>query len=129
MKNLLIRTSIAIAALAAASAACAAEFVVPVDIKNVGGGWTDAVVLCTVQAQGGKLGSTNVPLVNGAFKGNVNVSVYVPSGELNAAGSWKCTLAVGVGNQIKFLTTGGGNGYNNQPGTAFKVEDTGIYVK
>jgi hypothetical protein len=69
-KKLLIRFFIIlIAALAVGSAASATDFVVSVEMKNVGADWSDA----------------KVALIDGAFKSNVNVTVVVSSVEVPLA--------------------------------------------
>lgn len=129
MKKLFIRTSI-IAALTVSSAAWAADFVVPVDMKNVGAGWTDVNVMCAVSGPGlpQKTAYTKTPLVNGAFKGNVNVTVVLTAAEVPLAKNWYCGLGVASANGG---ATVGGNGnqggYMNQPGTPYKGSDSGTY--
>ena len=101
MKNLLLRSSITlVSALAIANTAFAADFVVPVDMKNVGSGWTDASVLCAVSgpALAQKSGYAKAPLVNGAFKGNVTVTVVLTAAEVPLAKTWYCALNVASAN-------------------------------
>ena len=129
MNNLFIRTSI-IAALTVSGAAWAADFVVPVDMKNVGVPWTDANVSCSVSGPGlpQKTGYAKAPLVNGAFKGNVNVTVALTAAEVPLAKNWYCNLGVASANGGSSIG-GNGNqgGYMNQPGTPYKEHDNGAY--
>lgn len=132
MNNFLLRTSAAaFAALAVASATHAADFVVPVDMKNVGAGWTDASVSCSVSGPGlaQKTAYAKAPLVNGAFKGNINVTVVLTPAEVPLAKNWYCALGVASANGGSTLAGNGNNpgGYANQPGTPFKANDSGSY--
>ena len=132
MKNSHIRSfATTLAALAVASAACAADFVVPVDMKNVGASWTDASVSCHVSGPGlaQKTGYAKAALVNGAFKGNVNVTVVLTPAEVPLAKNWYCALGVAYAQGGSTLAGNGNNpgGYANQPGTPFKVNDSGTY--
>lgn len=131
MKNLFVRvTTITLAAWTMAGAAYAAEFVVPVDMKNVGASWTDANVSCSVSGPGlpQKTVYAKAPLVNGAFKGNVNVTVPLTPAEVPLAKSWYCSLGVAyAGGNSTLAGNGNAGGYANQPGTPFKVNDSGSY--
>jgi hypothetical protein len=130
MQNPLFRTSILIAALTVGSAAWAADFVVPVDMKNVGAGWTDANVSCTVSGPSlpQKTAYTKAALVNGAFKGTVNVTVPLTPAEVPLAKSWYCALGVASANGGASLSgNGNAGGYANQPGTPYKANDSGTY--
>lgn len=131
MQSPLFRTSILIAALTVGSAAWAADFVVPVDMKNVGAGWTHASVGCYVTGPGlaQKSGYAKGALVNGAFKGSLNVTVVLTPAEVPLAKNWYCDLNVASGNGGSALAGNGNNpgGYANQPGTPFKINDSGTY--
>ena len=131
-KPLLHRATIVLAATACltltlASMASAAEFVVPVDMKNVGATWTYGIVTCQVSGAGmqPKTGFANAPLVNGAFKGNVNVTVALAASDIPLAKSWYCSLAVGYpqGNSV----IGPNGSAPAAPGTPFKDHDNGNY--
>jgi len=131
-KQILLRSSITlIAALAVSSVALAADFVVPVDMKNVGAGWTDASVSCSISGPGlaQKTAYTKATLVNGAFKGNVNVTVVLTAAEVPLAKSWYCALNVANSSGGSTISGNGNNlgGYANQPGTPFKANDSGTY--
>lgn len=132
MKNLLLRSSITlVSALALVNTAFAADFVVPVDMKNVGSGWTDAGVSCVVSgpALAQKSGYAKAPLVNGAFKGNVNVTVVLTAAEVPLAKTWYCALNAATANGGSSISGNGSNlgGYANQPGTPYKDHDNGTY--
>ncbi|MES2951398.1 MAG: hypothetical protein V4858_22935 [Pseudomonadota bacterium] len=130
MKSFLIRSSFILATLTVASAACAADFVVPVDMKNVSPSWTDANVSCSVSGPGlpQKTAYTKAPLFNGAFKGNVNVTVVLTPAEVPLAKNWYCALGVAhSGRNSTLAGNGNAGGYANQPGTPFKANDSGNY--
>lgn len=132
MKKSHVRSlSITLAALACASATCAADFVVPVDMKNVGAGWTDASVSCHVSGPGlaQKTGYAKAALINGAFKGNLNVTVVLTPAEVPLAKNWYCALGVASAQGGSTISGNGNNigGYANQPGTPFKANDSGTY--
>ncbi len=131
-KKLLLRASITLfAALAVASTACAADFIVKVDMKNVGAGWTDANVGCHISGTGlaQKSGYTKAPLVNGAFNGPVKVTVVLTAAEVPLAKNWYCNLGVASSNGGSTIGGNGNNagGYQNQPGTPYKENDSGTY--
>lgn len=125
MKHLLFRSSL-IAAVSVCGTAWAADFVVPVDMKNVGPSWTHANVGCHVSGPGlaQKSAYAKAALVNGAYKGNVNLTVVLTPAEVPLAKNWYCNLGVAYASGSSTI---GPNGVQAAPGTPFKEHDNGSY--
>ena len=115
-----------VAALLFSGASQAANFIVPVEMKNVSPSWTKGNVTCQISGAGmqPKNGYGTATLVNGAFKGNVAVTVDLTPAEIPFAKSWYCSLGVGSSNAGSVI---GPNGAQAAPNTPFKEHDNGAY--
>lgn len=121
-----IRRIAILVAMLLTGASQAADFIVPVDMKSVSPSWTKGNVTCQISGPGmqPKNGYGTATLVNGAFKGNVNVTVDLTPADIPLAKNWYCSLGVGSSNGGSVI---GPNGAPAAPNTPFKEHDNGAY--